>query len=65
MIKVNCEVGTYNDNLEIKKDMPKLIILSHWNRDNMVWVEINGEKHLVVAQDLIEAIKNCTNINRY
>jgi len=46
MIKVNCEVGTYNDNLEIKKDMPKLIILSHWNRDNMVWIEINGEKHL-------------------
>ena len=61
MIKVNCEVETYNDGLEFKKDMPKLHIKNHWNRRNMVWIEVNGEKHLVVGNDLMEAIRNCMN----
>lgn len=65
MIKVNCEVKTYYNNSEVKVDMPIINIKSHWCRNEMVWIEINEEKHLVVAQDLIEAIKNCTNVNRY
>jgi ribosomal protein L25 (general stress protein Ctc) len=61
MIKVNCEVETYPDSLELKKDMPKINIKSHWNRSDMIWIEIDGNKHLVMANDIIRAINNCTN----
>lgn len=64
MFEVECKVKTYSEELEVN-NMPKIYVQSHWNRNNMVYVVIQGVKYLIDAQDMIEAIKNCRNINRY
>jgi len=61
MIKVTCRVETYNE----PNDAPSVIVNSHWNENKKVTLEIDGKKFTVVASDMIEAIKNCTNTARF
>lgn len=60
MIKVTCVLTNYDDT---KKD--DLILHNHWNRSELVVLEIAGVKYSVKASDLIEAVCNCKNVNRW
>jgi hypothetical protein len=60
MVKVTCKINNYDD--PTKTDMT---IDSHWNDRNMVVVIIGNERNTVKGHDLIEAIKNAMNTNRY
>lgn len=59
-VKVTCEIERYSDSLEYKQ-MPTIRINSHWNRSNLVELEINSHKVLVDGNNLITAVKNCMN----
>jgi hypothetical protein len=56
-IKNTSEVSTYNEPAK-----PNIRIHSHWNRREMVEIEINGERVTVVGSDLKMAIDNCMNV---
>ena len=59
-----CETnGAENKGLESK--MPKLTVSEHWNRKELVVIEIDGVKHTVVANQLIRAINNAQNAHSY
>ena len=58
-MKVTCRVETYDDPAK-----PSILVHSHWNEHSKVVLEVNGEKLTIVADDLIAAVKNCTNIPR-
>lgn len=60
MVKVTCEVPTYNEPAK-----PSIRVHNHWNRQEFVELEISGERHVVTARDLKAAIDNCTNTNRF
>lgn len=61
MIKVTCVLTNYDDP---KKD--DLILHNHWNYSSeLVVLEIAGVKYSVKASDLIEAVCNCKNVNRW
>ena len=60
MIKVTCVLPNYD---EPKKD--DLILHNHWNYNDLVVLEIAGVKYIVKANDLIEAVCNCKNVNRW
>ena len=55
--------GTENKGLESK--MPKLIVSEHWNRKQLVVIEIDGVKHTVVADELKRAIDNAQNAHSW
>jgi|GEM_PF-2062454 len=55
--------GTENKGLESKK--PKLKVSEHWNRKEFVVIEVNGEKHTVIANELKRAIDNAQNAHRF
>ena len=40
---------------------PELQVESHWNRDEFVVLNFNDKRCTVDANDLVRAIKNCTN----
>ncbi len=40
---------------------PTVGIHSHWNRNDLVIIEINGKQLTVVAKDLEAAVRNATN----
>lgn len=42
-----------------------VVVRSHWNRTDLVVIRIGDKHYTVVAGDLIAAIKNATNNNRY
>ena len=60
MIDVQCLVKNYDN--PAKLDMK---VYSHWNRSEMVVLEVKGEKFTFSARDLKAAIDNCTNTNRF
>ena len=55
-VKVTCELQTYDDPAK-----PNVRVHSHWNVNDRVVIEVNGEKVTVIAKDIIAAIQNCTN----
>lgn len=64
MINIKCEVKVYER--EYSNDPEeKVIVESHWNEPDKVVIYINGIGRVVVASDLIIAIKNATNTNRF
>jgi hypothetical protein len=66
MIKVANEITVYEENgTETKVPMPTLSVLSHWNRDSLVVLEIAGQKISVSARDLQAAIANAVNTVRH
>lgn len=61
-IDVTCKVQTY--------DTPQkapLRVHSHWCDGQMVEIEVvgAGERYTVVGKDMITAIENAMNVNRY
>lgn len=60
MIKVTCEVQTYNEPAK-----PSIKVHNHWNRSELIELEVNGERIIIVARDLKSAIDNCTNTSKY
>lgn len=67
MIKVKQTVEIYEENgKEIPIGTNKSIrVESHWNRDESV-ILVFGRKHItVIGQDLITAINNAMNTNRF
>lgn len=40
---------------------PEITVTSHWNRNNFVTIEIEGQRYTVVANDLLAAIQNAKN----
>ena len=66
MIKVQCEVKVYEKvGGGDSSDSEPIFVDSHWNEDRKVYITIQGVKVVVVAQDLIAAINNCTNSGRF
>ena len=60
MIKVTCRVEERSDKVK-----ESILINNHWNDKNKIEIEINGERHTFLGNELIEAIKNCMNTARY
>ena len=61
MINVTCEVKTYNEppkcNARVK---------SHWSYPRLVVIELpGGEQIEVIAEEMIQAIRNAVNTARY
>lgn len=67
MIKVSQQVRIYEEgDKEIRLGTSRFMgVESHWNRDEMVILEIGKERITVLADDLEAAIRNATNINRF
>lgn len=61
-IDVTCEVKNYDNPAK-----SKLRVHSHWNDSNMVEVEVvaTGERYTVLGTDLITAIQDALNTNRF
>lgn len=57
MIKVTCEVKTYNEPAK-----ESIRVHNHWNRNEMIELEINNQRYVILAKELKAAIDNCTNI---
>jgi len=53
------------ENKGLRSDKPKMIIKEHWNRKNLVIVEIDNIKHTVDANELKSAIDNAQNAHGY
>lgn len=61
MIEVSCIVKIYDQ--EPKEE--DLLVHNHWNRSEMVVIEVGGRRYTVSANDMKAAIDNCKNINRF
>lgn len=64
MIDVKCEVATYDDGGE-KRVLDRVEVCSHWNEERMVLLKVGTFTAKVSASDLIAAIRNCTQTNRF
>ena len=49
----------------LKSDKPNIIIRNHWNRRELVELEVGGQRLTVSASDLERAIANAQNAHRY
>lgn len=66
MVEVRNIVKCYDLERQNARKEEEIIIESHWNEPSKVVIELgNGDRITVVADDLLAAIKNATNINRY
>ena len=54
-MKVTCEIKDYSNPAK-----PNIKIHNAWSDSNKVEIEINGEKYIVVANEMISAIKRAT-----
>lgn len=58
---MQCEVNGY----EKSKDMPPIYITSNDNYSEYINIDVCGNEVTVVGTDMIEAIKNAMNTNRF
>ena len=72
MINVRNEIKVYelhgrpvDDTVLSATIIPLFFVASHWNENSKVIITLGGEMVTVVASDLIAAIKNATNSNRF
>lgn len=60
-IKVTNELNTYDE-----PSKTPVRIHSHWNEPKKIVIEfLGGEKRTVIASELLAAIKNATNTDRF
>ena len=59
-LKVTTEINTYEESAP-----KKIKVLSHWNQNCFVLLDIDGVTVTIKGSDLIEAAKNCMNIRRH
>ena len=60
-IKVTCEIPEHSNK-------PSVRVHSHWSDKDKIEFEVFGQggephRYSLVAKDLIEAVKNCVNVN--
>lgn len=60
MIKVTNEVPTYDDPAK-----PAIRVHSHWNRNNMVVIDFGDDLRTVDVAEMMAALKNANNTERY
>ena len=62
-IKVTNRVELYPTN----KNDPNgsILVHSHWAEDTKIEIEIEGKRYCVSGQDMIQAVQNSMNINRF
>lgn len=67
MINVNCKVNVYEiESKEVPITQASVKVFSHWNNPKFIMIQINDDPpHTVIAMDLIAAIENSQNINRF
>ena len=66
MIKIKQEIHVYYlDGDETFVSGPIVQINSHWNRNEIVEIEVGGHRYGVNGDDLLVAIKNAMNTNRF
>lgn len=66
-IKVDSEVECYEvdgKEVDIGGDSPKLRVLSHWNRNELVVLKVGSKTYTVVGDHLERAIANARNVGR-
>lgn len=60
-IKVTNELNTYDE-----PSKTSVRIHSHWNESKKIVIEfVGGEKRTLIASELLAAIKNATNTDRF
>lgn len=60
-IKVTNELNTYDE-----PSKTSVRIHSHWNEPKKIVIEfVGGEKRTIIASELLAAIKNATNTDRF
>lgn len=67
MLKVESKVPIYEINGQETEDSDGqvIVVTSHWNRQSMVVIEVNGgRKATVLAADLEAAITNATRVGK-
>lgn len=68
MIKVENKQQVYEiDGKDVTgpRDEYQLTVASHWNRPEFVVIKFGDNSYTVVANDIIAAIQNAKNTNRY
>lgn len=65
MISVRCSLQTKEADPGVVDEGMTVLVLSHWNRPQLVVLEIGGSKWVVSASELIAAVKNATNTAKY
>jgi len=60
MVKITCQLNDYSE-----PHKATLRVHNHWNSDRLIEIEIEEKRYTVSGNDMIEAIKNCMNTNRY
>ena len=65
MIKTISEVQIYDENAKFTIVKESIKVRSHWNNARAVELEIDSKRYKVYASDMIAAIENAINTNRY
>lgn len=58
-IKVTCEVQECSDTTK-----GRILVHNHYDRKDLVEIEINGERYKVDGESMKTAIDNCMNVGR-
>lgn len=58
-IKVTCEVPECSDT-----EKASIRVHNHWNRKDLVEIEIDGKRYTVEGNSLKTAVDNCMNVGR-
>lgn len=56
-INVTCEVPTVSDTAR-----PSVRVHNHWNRKDLVEIEVDGKRYAVEGNGLKNAVDNCMNV---
>lgn len=71
MIRVESEIDVYEVNgseelaKEAQRDNRCMFIKSHWNQEKLVRLKLPSGEVTVGAADLLAAVRNATNTNRF
>ena len=65
MIEITQIVEIVEEDGEQWPENKRLIVSSHWNRNEWVVLKLDEREFAVGVDDLEAAIKNATNVNRY
>ena len=59
-VKTRCDVIIYERDGKECSDEQKFIVHSHWNRDEMIVLDIDGKKITVEADVFKSAVEKCS-----
>jgi len=64
MINVRCELKTKEADTGVFEGA-SVLVLSHWNRSELVVLELDGHRFVLSARELTQAIENATRTVRH